>query len=133
MSAASSLCSILVAAVLPGAAAAPPPSRPVPLKYIRLADPPHPQPAQPHYRFTRRGSSTVVSIFAGGKPTGGFGIQVAAAARRGTVCIVTYRIEAPPEGAIVTQALTYPSAAIRLETPCGGVQVVPPLPLISSR
>jgi hypothetical protein len=122
-----------VAAVLSGAAAAPPPSKSIPLKYVRLADPPHPQPAKPHYRFARRGSSTLVSIFAGEKPTGGFEIQVTTAARRGTACVVGYRVEAPPEDAIVTQALTYPSAAVRLETPCRSVEVDPPLPLVKSR
>ena len=133
MSAASSLCFILVAAVLSGAAATPPPSKSVPLKYVRLADPPHPQPAKPHYRFAGRGSATVVTIFAGEKPTGGFAVQVTTAARRGTACVVGYRIEAPPEDAIVTQVLPSPSAPVRLETPCDSVEVDPPLPLVKRR
>jgi hypothetical protein len=85
--------------------------------------------AKAQYRVLKgRWGSTVVSIFAGRKPTGGWVVNVSEVDRSDSgVCTVRYKIAGPGPDAIVTQALTYPSVAIRVTPACRSVGVDPPL------
>lgn len=69
---------------------------------------------------------TVLVVFAGEKPTGGWRVQITGVAKRGSSCVVSYLIKAPPAGAMVTQAFTTPYAAIRLNGKCLTAAAKPP-------
>jgi hypothetical protein len=84
--------------------------------------------AQPQYRVTHEKDSTVVAIHAGQRPTGGYSVEVTGVERAGDDCTVRYRVRGPGPDDIVTQALTYPSVAIRIAASCREVTVDPPLP-----
>jgi len=86
------------------------------------------QVAEPGVRVTKDGANTIVAIFAGEKRTGGYSVKVTGVEKRGHVCTVNYRIDTPPPGAIVTQAITYPHQAVRIQTACSKVELNPPLP-----
>jgi hypothetical protein len=64
---------------------------------------------------------TVVAIFAGEKPTGGYSIRLVGGDKRGEGCEIRYRVQEPPPGAIVTQAITSVFAVVRLDTKCSTV------------
>lgn len=73
---------------------------------------------------------TVVALFAGERPTGGYRIQVdgvvedPAKARK---AIVRYRVVPPARDALVTQALTYPYIVIAIERKLDEIALDPPL------
>ncbi|MGH3086681.1 MAG: protease complex subunit PrcB family protein [Rubrobacteraceae bacterium] len=58
-----------------------------------------------------------LAVFWGRKNTGGYAVEVEAARLEGERVIVELALKSPPEGAIVTQALTYPYAIARIEAP----------------
>jgi type III secretory pathway component EscV len=60
--------------------------------------------------------SVVIMIASGEKPTGGYGIEVKTAEEKDGVVTITVEETSPAEGAIVTTALTYPYAVIKLDT-----------------
>jgi hypothetical protein len=89
--------------------------------------------AEAQYRVSQqpKDRTTIVSIFAGERPTGGWAVAVQAVGRdsKSGACLVDYKISPPNRDAFVTQALTYPAVAIRIEAPgCKKVQVRPTLP-----
>ena len=65
---------------------------------------------------------TFVAIFLGTKPTGGYGLDVEAAAIEGGDLYVDVRATTPAPGSITTQALTSPWLMLRI--PRGGVSAV---------
>jgi len=65
---------------------------------------------------------TLVAIFLGQKPTGGFGIEVRDVTLEGGDLFVDLLLTTPGEGAMVTQALTSPWLLLRV--PRGGVAAV---------
>jgi len=80
-----------------------------------------PRPAAPRIDFAKE---MVVGVFAGEKPTGGYGIEVVAADFNGTNLVLAVRETNPSEDAIVPMVVTRPyhmiatpitNAAIRLE------------------
>jgi len=71
-----------------------------------------PQPATPSVDFSQY---RVVAFFWGQKPTGGYGLQLQGTRLVGDTLRVTLRLNSPPPGAIVTQALTSPF--VMLEVP----------------
>jgi hypothetical protein len=83
----------------------------------------------PQIDFAR---NTVVAIFAGGKPTGGYSVRVDSITddsspggpSSGTV---HYRVIAPPPDALVTQAFTYPYVIVRIEKRFDQIGFQPPL------
>ena len=83
----------------------------------------------PRIDFTR---NTVVAIFAGEKPTGGYSVRVdritddtrPGESAGGTV---HYSVTAPPQDAFVTQAFTYPYAVVRIEKRFDRIRFQPPV------
>jgi hypothetical protein len=73
---------------------------------------------------------TVAVIFAGEKPSGGYATHVTKVVHRGGpgggTAVVHHIIACPPAGAMVTQALTYPSAIIVIEKRFQNVEFEPP-------
>ncbi len=65
---------------------------------------------------------TLVAIFLGAKPTGGYGLDVEAASLEGGDLYVDVRATSPAAGAITTQALTSPWLLLRI--PRGDVSAV---------
>jgi hypothetical protein len=68
-------------------------------------------PPVPEVNFSRE---TVVALFRGTKPTGGYGIEVESVTLRANELLVDVRLPDPAEGAITTQALTSPWVMIRV-------------------
>ena len=56
----------------------------------------------------------VVGIFLGEKSTGGYEVEIVRAERRDSSLYFHYREESPPQGAVVTQALTQPFHLVRV-------------------
>jgi hypothetical protein len=62
--------------------------------------------------------NTVVVVFAGERPTGGWSVRVTGVDKRGSSCAVRYEVKGPPRGAMVTQVITHPYAVILLMGKC---------------
>lgn len=75
-------------------------------------------PALPRVDFQRE---TVVALFAGSKPTGGYGVSVERVTEEGGELYLDVAFTSPGEGAITTQALTSPWVMVRVLR--GGYQV----------
>jgi len=101
--------------------------RHVRVNYSVVDRPVEEETAEPQYRVANEAGATLVSIYAGQKPTGGYAVEISGVDRQGHTCIVRYRIDAPASDAIVTQALTYPGASVRISPACPDVKVDPPL------
>jgi hypothetical protein len=82
---------------------------------------------EPQYRVANEPGGTLVSIFAGQKPTGGYSVEITGVDRVANTCVVRYRIEGPGPDAIVPQVLTYPDVTVRISPACPDVEVDPPL------
>lgn len=78
-----------------------------------------PMPAPPKVDFAKE---MVIAVFAGEKPTTGHSIEVSRIERSGDGLLVTVREKAPPEGAMVGQALTYPFHIVRVPAAAGEVE-----------
>lgn len=76
-------------------------------------------PSLPQADFRRE---TLVGVFAGSKPTGGYGVQVEAVTEERGELYVDVRFSSPAPGAFTTQALTSPWVIVRVLR--GGYQVV---------
>jgi len=81
------------------------------------------------FDFTRQ---TVVAIFGGQKPTGGYSLRVDRVEDESEPgkpfrARVHHRLVDPPSGAMLTQALTYPSVVIRLDKKFESVVLAPPI------
>ncbi|GMA16457.1 protease complex subunit PrcB family protein [Deinococcus metallilatus] len=72
------------------------------------------------------GGETVVGVFLGQRPTGGYGVQVTGASAQGGVLTLTVAITAPGPGSITTQALTSPWTIVRVPGTYRDVRVVDP-------
>jgi hypothetical protein len=105
-----------------------------PIRFSVLDDPPSKSDVtKAQYRVSqqKKDRSTIVAIYAGEKPTGGWSVVVQTVDRdaKTGVCTIDYKVSPPNPDAFVTQALAYPSVAIRIDSPgCKKVQVRPPLP-----
>ncbi|MPY65260.1 protease complex subunit PrcB family protein [Deinococcus sp. SDU3-2] len=73
---------------------------------------------------TLRSGETVVGVFLGQRPTGGYGVQVTGASVQNGVLTLTVNIRAPGPGAITTQALTSPWTLVRVPGTFTRVQLV---------
>lgn len=60
------------------------------------------------------GNDTVVGIFLGQRPTGGYSVRVTNASAQGGVLTLTVDLRAPGPGSITTQALTSPWTIVRV-------------------
>lgn len=56
-----------------------------------------------------------IAVFAGRRNTGGYSVGVSEVSSRGNSVEVVVEEDGPPEGAIVTQALTYPHAVVLVD------------------
>ena len=77
-------------------------------------------------------SETVVAIFAGQKPTGGYSVRVEKVTEesrpgQSSRATVHYRVMAPPADAMLIQVLTYPYTLIRVEKKLDAVDFRPPI------
>jgi hypothetical protein len=90
--------------------------------WMRVARTRIPAPDPPEIDFSRE---TVVAIFAGERPTGGYGLSVDAVCREEAPGIVhiCYTEHEPPEDAILTMALTSPYLLIALDRPVAEIVV----------
>ncbi|HWW62265.1 MAG TPA: protease complex subunit PrcB family protein [Thermoanaerobaculia bacterium] len=61
-------------------------------------------------------NETLIGLFAGEKPTGGWAIEPNRAFREGDVLVIDAPLRGPAAGDMVTQALTYPYAVIAVNT-----------------
>jgi len=59
--------------------------------------------------------STVIGVFLGSRPTGGYRVAITGIERDGAAMVVTWREEPPAAGLIVTQALTSPFHLVTVE------------------
>ncbi|MDL2344883.1 protease complex subunit PrcB family protein [Deinococcus sp. MIMF12] len=73
---------------------------------------------------TLRSGETVVAVFLGQRPTGGYGIRVTGASVQNGTLTLTVEIRAPGPGAITTQALTSPWTLVRAPGTFTRVQLV---------
>lgn len=71
-----------------------------------------------------RSGETVVGIFLGQRPTGGYGVRVTGASVQGDTLTLTVEVRTPGPGAITTQALTSPWTLVRVPGTFRSVQVV---------
>jgi hypothetical protein len=69
-------------------------------------------------------TATVIVVFAGERPTGGWRTRVLQVDRTGDTCKVNYEVVGPPRGAIVTQVITHPYAVILVRGKCSKVTAV---------
>lgn len=60
------------------------------------------------------GNDTVVGVFLGQRPTGGYGVRVTGASSQGGVLTLTVAVTAPGPGSLTTQALTSPWTIVRV-------------------
>lgn len=72
------------------------------------------------------GNETVVGIFLGQRPTGGYGVRVTGASAQGGVLTLTVDLRAPGPGSITTQALTSPWTIVRVPGTYREVRVMDP-------
>lgn len=71
-----------------------------------------PKPAPPPVDFRRE---SVAAFFWGTKPTGGYGVDVAAVTLKDDVLVVQLRLQKPKPGSLVTQAITSPYVLLRVQ------------------
>ena len=69
---------------------------------------------------------TVMVVFAGERPTGGWSVRVTGVDKRGSSCAVEYEVKGPPRGAMVTQVITHPYAVILLKGKCTTAEATAP-------
>jgi hypothetical protein len=72
-----------------------------------------PAPTPPNVDFTR---ARAVTVFLGQKPTGGYGIAVAGAKLDGNTLSLEVNLREPAAGSILTQSLTSPYVAVRVNS-----------------
>jgi hypothetical protein len=73
----------------------------------------------PAVDFTR---STVVGIFLGSRPTGGYSVEITTIEREGDTLTVTYREQRPDKADIVTQVITMPYQLVTTARVAGSVR-----------
>ncbi|WP_104990206.1 protease complex subunit PrcB family protein [Deinococcus sp. NW-56] len=71
-----------------------------------------------------RSGETVVAVFLGQRPTGGYGIRVTGASVQNGTLTLTVEVRAPGEGSITTQAITSPWTLVRVPGTFTRVQLV---------
>jgi hypothetical protein len=84
--------------------------------------------ATPRYRVAQEKGVTVVLLYAGRRPTGGYSIVVSGVENKRGGCAVRYRIDAPLPDAMVSQVVTYPATVVRIRPQCESVSVNPAIP-----
>jgi hypothetical protein len=82
-------------------------------------------------------TNTVVAIFAGEKPKGGYSVRVTrvvenARSGRGAQATVHYKVAAPPPASMVTQAFSQPYTIVLLHKRFNRVSFEPPLPVATA-
>ncbi|MBB5232854.1 protease complex subunit PrcB family protein [Deinococcus budaensis] len=75
---------------------------------------------------TLRAGETVVGVFLGQRPTGGYSVRVTGASGQGETLTLTVEVRAPGAGAITTQALTSPWTLVRVPGNFRDVRLVDP-------
>jgi len=75
-----------------------------------------PVPNMPQMNFSRE---QVLAVFMGQKNTGGFGIEIKRVIDTGKQIVAMVEETTPPEGGIVTMAITQPYHVVKIENPEG--------------
>lgn len=70
------------------------------------------------------GNSTIVAVFLGQRPTGGYSVKVVNAVVNGGVLTLVVQVKTPGPGSMVTQALTSPWTMVRVDGKFTQVKVV---------
>lgn len=73
---------------------------------------------------TLSGNETLVGVFLGQRPTGGYSVRATGASAQGGVLTLTVSLQAPGSGSITTQALTSPWTVVRVPGTYREVRVV---------
>jgi hypothetical protein len=66
--------------------------------------------------------NSVVVVFAGERPTGGWSVRITRVEQSGADCTVHYDVRRPPRGAMVTQVITHPYAVALVKGKCARVK-----------
>jgi len=74
---------------------------------------------KPAVDFTK---STVVGVFMGSRPTGGYNIEITSIEKEGNDLVVTYREQNPPSGAMLSQALSMPFHVVKIDRHTGPIR-----------
>jgi hypothetical protein len=61
---------------------------------------------------------SVIAVFGGEKPTGGYTVRILSIEKDNGGCEVTHRVNAPPRDAILAQVITTPYAVVRVNAKC---------------
>ena len=61
---------------------------------------------------------SVLVVFAGERPTGGWKVNVTGVSKNADACEVKYTVAGPPKGTMVTQAFTHPYAVVLVKGKC---------------
>jgi hypothetical protein len=69
----------------------------------------------------------LIVIAAGAKRTGGYRVEIVSVAVKDGTLIVNWKLHTPPPGAVVTQAISYPSQAALVDRFHGAVRFDPPI------
>lgn len=79
-----------------------------------------PDEAQQGYDVLRSGSDYYFVVYAGERPTGGYGVEITGITDENGTVRVTVRETSPKPGDIVTEALTYPFDIVKLSVNISG-------------
>jgi len=74
---------------------------------------------KPPMDFTK---STVIGVFMGSRPTGGYAIEITSIEKDGNELTVTYKETSPPPGAMLSQALTLPYHLVKIDRHPGPIK-----------
>jgi hypothetical protein len=64
------------------------------------------------------GSQTVIAVFGGEKPTGGYSVRINSIEKDNGACVVAHRVVSPPRDAILPQVISHPFAVVRVNAKC---------------
>lgn len=64
---------------------------------------------------------SVVVVFAGERPSGGWSVKLTRIEKTGGSCKIDYEVKGPPRGAMVTQVFTHPYAVALVKGVCDSV------------
>jgi hypothetical protein len=67
-------------------------------------------------------AALVIAVFAGQRPTGGYGVQILDIESRGAETVVSYEVTAPAPGVMVSQVHTAPFHIVTLPRPTSRIR-----------
>jgi len=92
------------------------------LSAVWKANPSKPAPSNEALRAVDFTKSTIVGVFLGSRPTGGYGVEITQIEREGDHLVVTWRELKPSPDVMVTQAFTAPYMLVTVDKFDGPIQ-----------